>query len=434
MLQQYLRAIYNGFDTSRAVEPTMWREVLRVLNEATVSGLLQSSAPTHRDSFLAALRHSNEVFAAFKVHSMSEHMAARLLNPDGTLKPFRQWADDVKSISSHYVGAWLRTEYDTALIRAHNAADWQQFIRDADVMPNLRWMPTTSPKPESSHRAFWERKLTLPVSDPFWDKHHPGDRWNCKCSLEQTDDPPTPELKAEFAGEAPQPGLTNNPGKDGHTFSQDHPYFPKSCASCGFYKKASIKNLLLPAFLNIRAKDCYDCPYINGCISRMSSDGFKLEHNFKNGGKLYVHPDIDKDKADYKDMKRICLQLAKMGHEVRMTPRLHCKSEEYKQIYGSLIGTKYEKKCPDFSVDGVFYEYEGFVKPWNKKKVGHMLSHGLQQSSRVVINNTKGCSDRFIRKAVMARIHLPGQEVNEVWIYEKGNVRLFYKDRKFYYN
>ena len=412
----------------------MWREVLRVLNEATVSGLLQSSAPTHRDSFLAALRHSNEVFAAFKVHSMSERMAARLLNPDGTLKPFRQWADDVKSISSHYVGAWLRTEYDTALIRAHNAADWQQFIRDADVMPNLRWMPTTSPMPESSHRAFWERKLTLPVSDPFWNEHHPGDRWNCKCSLEQTDDPPTPELKAEFAGEAPQPGLTNNPGKDGHTFSQDHPYFPKSCASCGFYKKASIKNRLLPAFLNIRAKDCYNCPYINGCISRMSSDGFKLEHNFKNGGKLYVHPDIDKDKADYKDMKRICLQLAKMGHEVRMTPRLHCKSEEYKQIYGSLIGTKYEKKCPDFSVDGVFYEYEGFVKPWNKKKVGHMLSHGLQQSSRVIINNTKGCSDRFIRKAVMARIHLPGQEVNEVWIYEKGNVRLFYKDRKFYYN
>lgn len=434
MLQQYLRAIYNGFDTSRAVEPTMWREVLRVLNEATLSGLLQSSAPTHRDSFLAALRHSNEVFAAFKVHSMSERMAARLLNPDGTLKPFRQWADDVKSISSHYVGAWLRTEYDTALIRAHNAADWQQFIRDADVMPNLRWMPTTSPTPESSHRAFWERKLTLPVSDPFWNEHHPGDRWNCKCSLEQTDDPPTPELKAEFAGEAPQPGLTNNPGKDGHTFSQDHPYFPKSCASCGFYKKASIKNHLLPAFLNIRAKDCYNCPYINGCISRMSSDGFKLEHNFKNGGKLYVHPDIDKDKADYKDMKRICLQLAKMGHEVRMTPRLHCKSEEYKQIYGSLIGTKYEKKCPDFSVDGVFYEYEGFVKPWNKKKVGHMLSHGLQQSSRVVINNTKGCSDRFIRKAVLARIHLPGQEVNEVWIYEKGNVRLFYKDRKFYYN
>lgn len=243
----------------------MWREVLRVLNEATVSGLLQSSAPTHRDSFLAALRHSNEVFAAFKVHSMSERMAARLLNPDGTLKPFRQWADDVKNISSHYVGAWLRTEYDTALIRAHNAADWQQFIRDADVMPNLRWMPTTSPTPESSHRAFWERKLTLPVSDPFWDEHHPGDRWNCKCSLEQTDDPPTPELKAEFAGEAPQPGLTNNPGKDGHTFSQDHPYFPKSCSSCPFNK--GMKNRLMKVFRN-EEKHCYNCSKINRAIQQ----------------------------------------------------------------------------------------------------------------------------------------------------------------------
>lgn len=270
MLQQYLRAIYNGFDTSRAVEPTMWREVLRILNEATVSGLLQSknSVPSvlgHRDSFLAALRHSNEVFAAFKVHSMSERMAARLLNPDGTLKPFRQWADDVKSISSHYVGAWLRTEYDTALIRAHNAADWQQFIRDADVMPNLRWMPTTSPTPESSHRAFWERKLTLPVSDPFWNEHHPGDRWNCKCSLEQTDDPATPELKAEFAGEAPQPGLTNNPGKDGHTFSQDHPYFPKSCSSCPFNK--GMKNRLMKVFRN-EEKHCYNCSKINHAIQQ----------------------------------------------------------------------------------------------------------------------------------------------------------------------
>lgn len=248
----------------------MWREVLRVLNEATVSGLLQSknSVPSvlgHRDSFLAALRHSNEVFAAFKVHSMSERMAARLLNPDGTLKPFRQWADDVKSISSHYVGAWLRTEYDTALIRAHNAADWQQFIRDADVMPNLRWMPTTSPTPESSHRAFWERKLTLPVSDPFWNEHHPGDRWNCKCSLEQTDDPATPELKAEFAAEAPQPGLTNNPGKDGHTFSQDHPYLPKSCSSCPFNK--GMKNRLMKVFRN-EEKHCYNCSKINHAIQQ----------------------------------------------------------------------------------------------------------------------------------------------------------------------
>lgn len=430
-IAQILHDIYRRgkAQSSTDLSPELFRAILRSFNQATAQGMAAADVPDLDDDFRQALRHSNEVFSAFKVHRMQSDMARLLTDSNGDLKPFNQWANDVLPIASHQCGAWLRTEYDTAVIRAHQAADWQQFLREADVLPNLKWMPSTSPNPGTDHQLFWN--TVRPINDPFWNEHRPGDRWNCKCSLTSTDEPCTATPSSDKASN-PQPGLDSNPGTDGAVFAQSHPYFPKSCASCSFYKPG-FKDTLRSVFTN-RAKDCYNCPYINACISRMSSDGFKLEHNFKNGGKLYVHPDIDKDKADYKDMKRICLQLAKMGHEVRMTPRLHCKSEEYKQIYGSLIGTKYENKCPDFSVDGVFYEYEGFVKPWNKKKVGHMLSHGLQQSSRVVINNTKGCSDRFIRKAVMARIHLPGQEVNEVWIYEKGNVRLFYKDRKFYYN
>ena len=52
-------------------------------------------------------------------------------------------------------------------------------------------MPTTSPNPEAEHKRFWSVKLTRPIDDPFWNKHRPGDRWNCKCSLEATDEPPT---------------------------------------------------------------------------------------------------------------------------------------------------------------------------------------------------------------------------------------------------
>lgn len=435
MLAAFLRRIYDGFDTSADFEPAMWREILRVVNEAAVEGLSQGAAPPSLSAdldFYRALRHSNEVFSAFKVHRMGREMAALLTDTDGRLKPFSKWVEDVRGISTHYNRTWLGTEYSTAVIRAHNAADWRQFERDKDILPNLRWMPTTSPDPEGSHRAFWERKLTLPVDDGFWNRHHPGDRWNCKCTLEQTDDPATPELKELLDGDRPQPGLGNNPGKDGHLFSQDHPYFPESCSSCAFYRP-DVKDRIL-GFFNARKKDCYNCPYINACISRMSSDGFKLEHKAENGGSLYIHQDVEKDKTDYKDMKRICLQFAKTGHEVRMTPRLHYRSEEYKKIYGSLTGTKFEKKCPDFSVDGVFYEYEGFAKPWNKKKIRNMISHGLKQSDRIVINNTKGCSDRYLRKAIVARLRFPEIKVSEVWVYEKGNVRLFYKDRKFYYH
>lgn len=245
----------------------MWREVLRIINEGTVEGLAQSKAVTHDRLFLQNLRHSNEVFAAFKVHTMGVEMAAKLIGEDGKLKPFDKWRQDVASICSHQTGAWLRTEYDTAVIRAHAAADWQEFQRNRDIMPNLRWMPTTSPQPESSHAAYWRMKLTLPIDDPFWNDHHPGDRWNCKCSLEATDEPVN--RPDDIEPSQPQRGLENNPGKDGHTFSDNHPYFPQSCATCPVRGASGFTDKLKGLFRNAK-KDCYNCPFIDGCVDRLS--------------------------------------------------------------------------------------------------------------------------------------------------------------------
>lgn len=237
ILARFLRKVYNGLDTSGRIEPFMWREVLRVINEGTVEGLAQSKATTHDKLFLQNLKHSNEVFSAFKVHTMGVEMAAKLFDGSGKLKPFDKWVRDVSSISSHQVGSWLRTEYDTAVLRAHAAADWQEFERNKDIFPNLRWMPTTSPDPEGSHRAYWQTGLTLPIDDPFWNEHHPGDRWNCKCSLEATDEPVN--RPDDLEPTQPQCGLENNPGKDGHTFCDSHPYFPKDCSRCFAYKKSA---------------------------------------------------------------------------------------------------------------------------------------------------------------------------------------------------
>lgn len=125
------------------------------------------------------LIHSNEVFSAFKVHRAQNDMAARLLDSNGGLKPFNQWLKDVLPIASHQCGAWLKTEYDTAVLRAHQAADWQQFQRESDVLPNLKWMPSTSLHPGEDHRHYWG--VIRPINDKFWNEHRPGDRWNCKC-------------------------------------------------------------------------------------------------------------------------------------------------------------------------------------------------------------------------------------------------------------
>ena len=153
--------------------------------EATAKGITQSEWPDVPDEFINQLGTNTRIWSAFRVHRMQNDIAAQLLDSDGQLKPFDKWLQDIKGMTNHYVGPWLRTEYNTAVLRAHQAADWKHFEAEQDVFPNLRWMPTTSPQQDPLHRQYWESKLTLPVNHPFWSEHRPGDRWNCKCTLEQ---------------------------------------------------------------------------------------------------------------------------------------------------------------------------------------------------------------------------------------------------------
>lgn len=226
-IAQVLHDIYRRGKAQSPTDlsPELFRAILRRFNQATAQSMAAADVPDLDDDFRQALRHSNEVFSAFKVHRMQSDMARLLTDSNGDLKPFNQWANDVLPIASHQCGAWLRTEYDTAVIRAHQAADWQQFLREADVLPNLKWMPSTSPNPGADHQLFWN--TVRPINDPFWNEHRPGDRWNCKCSLTSTDEPCT-ATPPNDALSNPQPGLDSNPGTDGAVFAQSHPYFPNA--------------------------------------------------------------------------------------------------------------------------------------------------------------------------------------------------------------
>ena len=279
MLEGFLRKIYDGFDTSKEIEPSAWREVLRIINSGAVQGFTESNyPPTHDESFLRSIRHSNEVFSAFKVHAMATKMAERLIGEDGKLRSYEEWRKAVAPIASHHVGSWLRTEYDTAVIRAHQAADWREFEHNKDIFPNLEWMPTTSPSPEAGHAAFWGKPVILPVDDPFWKEHRPGDRWNCKCSLEPTDTT-VQRLDDEELAEAAKPehraqrGLEGDPARKG-LITDKHPYYPESCAKCPFYASKGVKGWMRRHFSN-RTKDCHSCPYVDKAVIKA-----KLEEQY----------------------------------------------------------------------------------------------------------------------------------------------------------
>lgn len=238
MLRRALRNIYSeNFRPATDIEINLFDEICNKIDEAAQKGFDESGAVDPDDDFRAAILRNNEVFAAFKVHRMQNDMARLLLDSNGNLKPFEQWQKEVMPIASHQVGHWLRTEYDTAVLRAHQAADWQQFEREKDVLPNLRWMPSTSVNPGKDHMVFWG--TVRPIDDPFWSQHRPGDRWNCKCDLSSTDDPVT-EIPDFTINDNPHPGLDNNPGKDGKLFSDTHPYIANAYPGA----KKAVKKLM----------------------------------------------------------------------------------------------------------------------------------------------------------------------------------------------
>ncbi len=102
-----------------------------------------------------------------------------------------------------------RTERNTAIARARTAVQFERFNQPDDLrlFPNLRWLPSRSAEPRPTHMQFYNRVWAK--DDPFWNSNCPGTEWNCKCDLEQTNDPPTEN--ANIHTPAPPLGLEGNP-------------------------------------------------------------------------------------------------------------------------------------------------------------------------------------------------------------------------------
>ena len=399
MLDEFVNAIYEGFDVENSIEPTMWQELTKIMNEATAKGLSKGEfSIDHNKGFLEAVKHANEVFAAFKTHAMGKSMASKLLDDNGHLKPFDKWMKDISSISSHHVGSWLKTEYNTAVLRAHNAADWRSFIENKDIMPNLRWMPTTSPDAEAVHRGYWEKKLTLPVEHPFWNKHHPGDRWNCKCSLESTDDPASPDdILDDLPIEPAQRGLENNPGKDGKMFNDTHPYFPKNCNQCSFYKNRGFKNKVKTWFSN-HEKDCYNCSFFNNkeeeqkrrnSIKEFIENALSLPWGGKKG--VYLG---EVSNEEVKALKRIGVELK--------VPSIHIVDVDLKHA------TRLAKVKAGIALD--VKDFQNFIQNFdNPRKFS--LYYDVRENSLLYLTTFRGQAQKFSVKINKGEIRCNKQNI-----------------------
>lgn len=296
MLEGVLREIYDEevVPDKGGVSEQLFEATRDLFERATAQGMAQSRNKriAEETDFLERYTHSIEVFSVFRAHRYGEIMASKLHDDEGNLRSFEEWRQATASIQSHFNRTWLETEYNTAILRAEQAADWQQFERDKDVAPRLTWMPTSSADPREEHAVFWRDALTLPVDDPFWDKHRPGDLWNCKCWLKPTDEPATDRQDIPKGKDVPKPakGLESNPGKTAEMFSSNQPHYPKP-KTCIWLRLAGGKaKNRMGRFLDA-AKcpgNCNTCEYIQLASKKDKAknkelyEKMKLDENYKN--------------------------------------------------------------------------------------------------------------------------------------------------------
>lgn len=314
-----LSRIYNGRYGKRGdkgIDRRLFEATHEVFNLATATGIAEAvnrGVPAPSAQFLELLDRNNAIFSAFRTHRLQRDVASLLLDDKGKIKRFADFKRDVTPVIGKYNGAWLRTEYATAVQRSRLATKWQQFADEADVFPNLEWVQSTALHPGEDHRIFWY--TVRPVNDPFWSQHRPGDRWNCQCDLRQTDLPPTdiPTIPIGDRKNSPAPGLDNNPGTDGVIFNDRHPYFPKNCTTCPL---ANMGKKLM-CLVGTDKKSCNICKLVTEDIL---GEVYKRK-TFKSGG-LVEEPTFGSQNPNEVEVnKKAAYEVAeKLGKQYRILP------------------------------------------------------------------------------------------------------------------
>ena len=367
------RLLADIFARKFNVEDEIWPELYEAARQ-TFERALEEGYPMEETEdadrlFHEALKNDADVFAAFRTHRMQNDIASQLLDENGKLKEFRRFQEDAESVIGTYNNHWLRTEYDTAVLRARYAADWKRFSRNADILPNLKWMPTTSADPDVFHMEYWRIGLTLPKTHPFWKSHHPHDRWGCKCDLEETDEPVTgtiPEVDYK-----PSPGLDSNPGLDPELFSHTHPYYTKAYPGAEKAVEKVINDSNNPKALRKRLEKWYkeNLPAVK--VGKMEMKRFEVATPEEPIRTIINRNFYEETASKYKDSPEYAkrLELARQAHLVFPKAK-HVRDEvsrdhedasmfkvyEYETEYGIV-----EFKCK-VNNDGYFLHYMRLLK------------------------------------------------------------------------
>lgn len=224
--------IYSGSITPRRLPVDLYATIYDRLNDAVNRGMgsVEFDVGSPDEILSQYYKHNIGIFSGAKTHQQVRDMSNFVFTADGFKRDFSEFKQYSKKIFDQYNDAWLRTEYDTAFRTAQMGQQWNEYIKDADIFPYLKYVTAHDERVRHDHQQF--DGITLPIGHKFWNTHTPPNGFNCRCRLIQLSDDDNPVMSdpgvVDGLPKPDQPLFEFNPGKHGYIFDESiHPYTKK---------------------------------------------------------------------------------------------------------------------------------------------------------------------------------------------------------------
>lgn len=313
--ERIARGLYNGTITSGSIDPAMTRRVAEHLRVAVIQGFgrdlpdLDYGTPDYMK--LVQLEKNIYHFSGAKNYQQLKSMSLALKDENGLQREFPDFKKEALKINGVYNGAYLRTEYDTAIGAAQMASEWVNIEQNKDVYPFLEFEAILDSQTTDLCRRL--HGTLLPWDHPFWKIYYPPNHFNERARVRQrsggvqTQNIPEIEIQDMFR---------TNLAESGFIFPEKHSYF-KDCPP-SILKQALLmrKNAYSPLpKTNLMKSDVF--------VSSLA-DEKELQQNIQlsrrmaeHNTEVYIRPhSMDKN------MKNPELQLGSLKGDFKVDPKL----------------------------------------------------------------------------------------------------------------
>ena len=206
------------------------REAVKETYECLKGSVLNGIEETPDDTLRHALDNNAFIFSGLKTYHSLQEVGLSLTDNKGNIKPYSEFQKDVLRINEQYNRNYLRAEYNHAVAASQMAAKWQSFEQEGEQY-DLQYRTAGDDRVREEHAAL--DGITLPPSDPFWDRYLPPNGWNCRCTAVQVrkgkyphTDPATAMDRGDQCTAEPKKQIFRfNPGKTLNLFPPKHPYY-----------------------------------------------------------------------------------------------------------------------------------------------------------------------------------------------------------------